>query len=322
MLRKLAPTVGRFYASRTPATAEQYRRELRGAGAFGSYAEALADARVNAVVVATTPDTNRALTLEALDANKHVVVEKPAFLKAADFDRVRLVEAHTGRRVMVAENYCYKPIARALRDAITSGALGDVRFLSLVAVKQQRSHGWRDDPAVAGGGALFEGGVHWVDLLANVGLEVASVHGYRPGPAQSLERSMLVVVRYTNGGLGTLTHSWEVPSTLHGVRISRVYGTEGAAAFESNGIFLQVTGKRRRLSFPGFRDITGNSAMWTDFLDVIRTGREPVMTTARAQRGLEIVEQAYATAASASSGAVPLSARRQPSSFRAEPSSS
>ena len=43
--------------------------------------------------------------------------------------------------------------------------------------------------------------------------------------------------------------------------------------------------------------------MWTDFLDVIRTGREPVMTTARAQRGLEIVEQAYATAASA---------RRQP----------
>jgi predicted dehydrogenase len=114
--------------------------------------------------------------------------------------------------------------------------------------------------------------VHWVDLLANVGLEVASVQGYRPGPAQSLERSMLVVVRYTNGGVGTLIHSWEVPSPLQGVRISRVYGTEGAAAFESNGIFLQVTGKRRRLSFPGFRDITGNSAMWTDFLDVIRTG--------------------------------------------------
>ena len=247
------------------------------------------------MVVATTPDTHRALTLEALDAGKHVVVEKPAFLKAVDFDRVRLVEAHTGRRVMVAENYCYKPIARALREAIASGALGEVRFLSLVAVKQQRVHGWRDDPAVAGGGALFEGGVHWVDLLANVGLEVASVQGYRPGPAQGLERSMLVVVRYTNGGVGTLTHSWEVPSPLHGLRISRVYGTEGAAAFESNGIFLQVTGERRRLSFPGLRDITGNSAMWTDFLDVIRTGREPVMTTARAQRGLEIVEQAYAT---------------------------
>ena len=298
MLRKLAPTVGRFYASRTPATAEQYRRELMGAGAFGSYAEAFADSRIDAVVVATTPDTHRALTLESLDAGKHVVVEKPAFLKAVDFERVRSVEAHSGRRVMVAENYCYKPIARALRDAITSGALGEVRYLSLVAVKQQRIHGWRNDPSVAGGGALFEGGVHWVDLLANVGLEVASVQGYRPGPSEGLERSMLVVVRYTNGGVGTLMHSWEVPSPLRGLRMSRVYGTAGAAAFESNGIFLVTTGKRTRWSLPGLRDITGNGAMWTDFLDVIRTGREPVMTSARAQRGLEIVEQAYATAAS------------------------
>jgi UDP-N-acetylglucosamine 3-dehydrogenase len=254
---------------------------------------------VDAVVVATTPDTHRALTLESLDAGKHVVVEKPAFLKATDFDRVRSVEAHSGRRVMVAENYCYKPIARALRDAIASGALGEVRFLSLVAVKQQRSHGWRDDPAVAGGGALFEGGVHWVDLLANVGLEVALVQGYRPGPAEGLERSMLLVVRYTNGGVGTLIHSWEVPSPLRGLRMSRVYGTAGAAAFESNGIFLVTTGKRTRWSLPGLRDIAGNTAMWTDFLDVIRTGREPIMTLARARRGLELVEQAYTSAQAA-----------------------
>ena len=298
MLRKLAPEVGRFYASRTPATAEQYRRELGGAGAFASYAEALADGRIDAAVVATTPDTHLALTLQTLDAGKHVVVEKPAFLRSTDFDRVRAIEAASGKRVMVAENYCYKPLARALHQAITSGALGEVRFLSLVAVKQQRSHGWRDDAGIAGGGALFEGGVHWVDLLANVGLEVASVQGYRPGPPDGLERSMLVVVRYTNGAVGTLTHSWEVPSPLHGLRISRIYGTEGAAAFESNGIFLALTGKHRRLGFPGLRDIAGNRAMWTDFLDVIRTGREPVMTTARARRGLELVEHAYAAALS------------------------
>jgi predicted dehydrogenase len=279
--------------------AEQYRRELGGAGAFGSYAEALGDGRIDAVVVATTPDTHLALTLQALDAGKHAVVEKPAFLKSTDFDRVRSVEAHSGKRVMVAENYCYKPLARALQQAIASGDLGEVRFLHLVAVKQQRSHGWRDDPQVAGGGALFEGGVHCVDLLANVGLEYASVQGYRPGPSDGLERSMLVVVRYTNGGVGTLTHSWEVPSPLRGLRTSRVYGTQGAAAFESNGLFLHLTGKRRRLSFPGFRDIAGNRAMWTDFLDVIRTGREPVMTTARARRGLEVVEQAYTSASAA-----------------------
>jgi predicted dehydrogenase len=54
--------------------------------------------------------------------------------------------------------------------------------------------------------------------------------------------------------------------------------------------------------FPGLRDINGNRAMWTDFLDVIRTGREPVMTAARAQRGLELIETAYRTAADAGEG--------------------
>jgi predicted dehydrogenase len=113
---------------------------------------------------------------------------------------------------------------------------------------------------------------------------------------------MLVVVQYREGGVGTLAHSWEVPSPLHGLRVSRIYGTEGSAAFESNGILVIVTGARRRLVFPGLRDINGNRAMWTDFLDVIRTGREPVMTAARAQRGLELIETAYRTAADAGEG--------------------
>ena len=107
---------------------------------------------------------------------------------------------------------------------------------------------------------------------------------------------MLIVARYRGGGVGTLAHSWEVPSPLHGLRLSRIYGTTGSVAFESNGIFVAVTGRRRRLIFPGLRDINGNRAMWTDFLDVIRTGREPVMTVARARRGLELVETAYRTA--------------------------
>ena len=111
---------------------------------------------------------------------------------------------------------------------------------------------------------------------------------------------MLVVVEYREGGVGTLTHSWEVPSPLHGLRLSRIYGTRGSAAFESNGILMMVTGARHRLVFPGLGDINGNRAMWTDFVDVIRTGREPVMTAARAQRGLELIEAAYRTAADSS----------------------
>ena len=144
--------------------------------------------------------------------------------------------------------------------------------------------------------------MHWIDLLANVGLEVASARGFRPDLGSGLERSMLVVVQYRGGGVGTLAHSWDVASPLRGLRISRVYGTKGAIAFESNGIFVAVSGGRTRLVFPGLRDINGNRAMWTDFLDVIRTGREPVMTARRAQRGLELVETAYRTAAETREG--------------------
>ena len=303
VLARWGGDVRRFYASRDPGLAEEYSRRFGGAGWFGSYAEAMADERVQAVVVCTPPDSHLDLTLAGLEAGKHVVLEKPAFLHAADFEPVRAAETRSGRRLMVAENYCYKPVARVLRESIASGALGEVRFFNLVAVKSQRRAGWRDDPAIAGGGALFEGGVHWIDLLANVGLEVASARGFRPDLGSGLERSMLVVVQYRGGGVGTLAHSWDVASPLRGLRISRVYGTKGAIAFESNGIFVAVSGGRTRLVFPGLRDINGNRAMWTDFLDVIRTGREPVMTARRAQRGLELVETAYRTAAETREGA-------------------
>jgi predicted dehydrogenase len=201
--------------------------------------------------------------------------------------------------VLVAENYCYKPLARVLRGIVASGALGEIRFLHLDAVKYQTPAGWRADPVAAGGGALFEGGVHWIDLLANLGLRVETVHGFRPGDWQGSERSMLVVVEYEEGAVGTLAHSWEVPSPLRGLRISRIYGTRGSVAFESNGLFVRVSGARPRLLFPGLRDIGGYRAMFRDFLTALRTGSKPLMSLARAQRGLELIEAAYRTAPSA-----------------------
>ena len=70
-------------------------------------------------------------------------------------------------------------------------------------------------------------------------------------------------------------------------------------AFESNGLFVLVTGTRTRLILPGLGDISGYRAMFRDFLTCIRTGADPLMSLARAQRGLELVEAAYRTAPSA-----------------------
>jgi UDP-N-acetylglucosamine 3-dehydrogenase len=284
-----------FYASRDLARATALARRFGGVGAVGSYAAALVDPRIDTVLVATPPDSHLELTLSALEHGKDVIVEKPAFLHAADFALVRDAEARNGHRVLVAENYCYKPIARALQSIISSGVLGEIRLVHLDAVKRQRPGGWRGDPAVAGGGALFEGGVHWIDLLANLGLRIEAVHGFRPGDWRDVERSMLVVVEYEEGAVGTLAHSWEVPSPLRGLRMSHIYGTRGSAAFESNGLFVMVTGAGRfpRLLLPGVRDINGYRAMFEDFFAALRSGREPLMTLARAQRSVDLIQAAY-----------------------------
>jgi UDP-N-acetylglucosamine 3-dehydrogenase len=298
-LARFGAEVRCFYASRDPARAAEFSARHSGAGWFGSYAAALADGRIDAVLVSTPPDSHLELALAALAQGKDVIVEKPALLRSQDFALLRAAEVSSGRRVLVAENYCYKPLARVLRGIVASGALGEVRFLHLDAVKYQHATGWRTDPGAAGGGALFEGGVHWIDLLANLGLHIETVHGFRPGDWQGCERSMLVVVEYQEGAVGTLAHSWEVPSPFRGLRTSRIYGTRGSVAFESNGLFVRISGPRPRLLFPGLRDIGGYRAMFRDFLTALRTGSEPLMSLTRAQRGLELIEAAYRTAPSA-----------------------
>jgi predicted dehydrogenase len=288
--------VSLFYASRSLAKAEEFSRKAGGAGAFGSYEAAIADPRVEVVVVATPPTTHLELTLAALAAGKHVVVEKPPFLHASDFDAVRAARDAAGRRVMVAENYFYKPMAEALRTVIANGDIGEPRLLTINALKAQATENWRDDPSLAGGGALFEGGIHWINFMANLGLPVRRATGYRPGgrPGEP-DRTTLAVFEYEGGAVGTLAYSWEIGSPLKGLRLSALYGTEGAATFETNGIFLAVRGRRRRVAMPGVADIPGYAAMWRDFLPALRENREPRFTFDAARRDMDLLEAVYAS---------------------------
>ncbi len=70
VLSRFGGEVSRYYASRDPKAADEYSRKYGGAGAFGSYAEAMADPRVQAIVVATPPDSHLDLTLAALRGRK------------------------------------------------------------------------------------------------------------------------------------------------------------------------------------------------------------------------------------------------------------
>jgi UDP-N-acetylglucosamine 3-dehydrogenase len=295
-LRSLDSNVRLYYASRDSSRAAEVNTRCAGNGAFTSYAAAVEDKGVDAVLIATPPAFHLEWTLLALAAGKHVIVEKPPFPRAADFAAVEQAARAASRQVFVAENYFYKPLVRMLRAMMEDGVVGEPRFLDIKALKTQRTEDWRDDPILAGGGALYEGGIHWIDFLANIGLQIVSVHGFRPGVSAGLDREMLVVARYAEGAVGVLFFSWAIPSLLKGVRLSHIYGTAGSIRFESNGMFVLVLGKKRALRFPGVRDLTGTRAMFRDFLGALREQRPPEFTLARARRDLELVEAAYRTA--------------------------
>ena len=294
-LSKVDRSVRRFYASRDGARAEAYNRKHGGSGHFDSYSAAFEDPSIDAVFVATPPDSHLELTLQGLRAGKHVIVEKPPFLHAADFDPVLEARREADRQVLVAENYYYKPLTATLRNALQDGAVGEVLFVHVNALKEQRVDDWRGDAETSGGGALFEGGIHWISFLASLGLKVRSISGARAGSQEGLERSVAATIRYEGGAVGTLLHSWEVPSLFKGLRLSRVFGREGSITFESNGVFVVIRGRRKRVIFPGLRDIAGYRAMFRDFLVTLRTGVEPEYTLDLAQRDLKLVEAVYRT---------------------------
>ncbi|HHM21309.1 MAG TPA: Gfo/Idh/MocA family oxidoreductase, partial [Bacteroidetes bacterium] len=239
------PGVERYYASRSGERAKSYFEKYKGSGYFTSYNEAINDENINTVLIATPPDSHLALTLQAVQAGKHVIVEKPPFLKSADFDRVDMERKKTGVQVMVAENYFYKPLLKKLREILAAGYIGDIKFIFINATKKQQQEDWRNDPEKAGGGALFEGGIHWINFIANMGFKIKNITGFAPKiPAGRLERSMQVVAEYEEGMVATLLYSWEIDALFKGLRICRIYGTKGSITFEANGVFIFIRGKK------------------------------------------------------------------------------
>lgn len=301
-VRGLGRDVVTSFASRSVEKARDFAGKHGGAAAYGSYAEAIASPDVDVVAIVTPPDSHLDLALAALAGGKDVILEKPPVLRSADLGTLELAARERGRFVYVAENYYYKPVLAAVRDAIAKGAIGDSLFISLNAVKRQRTSGWRDEAALAGGGALFEGGIHWVNFAGALGFTVKRVEAARPGRGVGLERSMALLIEYEEGPVGMLSYSWEVATILFGLRASRIYGREGSIVFESNGLFMASFGRRWSLRLPNLGDMLGYKAMWADFLRAWRARTEPQMTLARARRDLEVIEEAYRSAGVAHRG--------------------
>jgi predicted dehydrogenase len=301
-LKALGPLVSAGYASRDRGRAEEYRRRFGGVASYGDYEAAITDPSVDAVVIAVPPKFHLALTLQALLAGKHVLVEKPAFLTMTDYETVREARARAGRTVLVGENDHYKPLAVTLRRLLAEDAIGEMVFAQFTTVAHRlKTHDdWRNDEAMAGGDAFFEEGIHWLHIAGSLGPTITSIQGYRPlvsrtGPDRRV-KSMMTAFRYDNDAVGTLYYSREIPSLFRGLRVSKIMGRQGAITFESNGLFVFVHGRRTRFYIPGLlRDIRGYKAMYRDFVGAIRDGRPPEMSLERAIEDQRLMDRIYAT---------------------------
>jgi predicted dehydrogenase len=314
-LKPLGGDVVRSYASRDGAKAEACRRTYRGARSFDTYAAAIDDPAVDAVVIAVPPRFHLDLTLQALESGKHVLVEKPAYLRTQDFLCVQAARDRARRVVLVGENDHYKPLAVCLRRLLREGAIGELVFAHFTTlVKRLKSAAdWRNDETMAGGDAFFEEGIHWLHLANSLGPTMTEATGFRPaasneGPDRRV-KSMMVAFRYDNDAVGALFYSREVPSLLRGLRVSKLFGRDGIISFESNGAAVLVRGSGApRVILPGFRDMRGYQAMYRDFLGAIREDRAPEMSLETAMADQRLMDQIYATTDSPTSDAVTASA--------------
>ena len=290
------------YASRDRAKAAEYCRRFAGAGSYDDYATAIDDPRVDAVVVAVPPSFHLDLTLRALGAGKHVLVEKPAFPRIEDYRAAIDARNQAKRVVLVGENDHYKPLAVVLRRLVAQGAIGEMVFahFTTIAKRLKTAADWRNDETMAGGDAFFEEGIHWLHIAGSLGPRIVSIDGYRPsvsreGPDRRA-KSMMVAFRYDNDAVGTLYYSREIPSLFKGLRLSKLYGRKGIITFESNGLFVLARGGGvPRLIFPGFRDIRGYKAMYRDFHAAIIEGRAPDMSLERALDDQRLMDDVYSS---------------------------
>jgi predicted dehydrogenase len=200
---------------------------------------------IDAVIICTPSYLHESQAIAALEAGKHVLVEKPLALTPEAVERVIAVAERTGRTLMVAMNNRYRPDTMALRPFATNGELGDV-FLTRGAWLNKKMRmvrpTWRHRRATAGGGAMMDLGVQTLDLclwmLGNP--EAASVTTQMHYPeGMEVEDTAGILVRLRNGGGISLTVSWSLVAERDR-HYMRMLGTRGSGAISPLGVFKEV----------------------------------------------------------------------------------
>lgn len=192
-------------ASRDPETRARIERE-QGCRSYADLDEVCADPQVDLVVLATPTAVHAAQTIQALDAGKHVVVDKPTCLSLADTDRMIDASRRNGRLLSVFQNRRWDGDYLTLRRSIESGELGDVRWIELAWQGFGPWGGWRGH-ADMGGGRFWDLGAHLADqicCLFPAPVESVYCRLRRDYPEHDIDSEATLIVAFADGSTGVL----------------------------------------------------------------------------------------------------------------------
>lgn len=138
----------------------------------GSPDEIIADNQIDAVFICTPNDLNEPLTIDALNAGKHVFCEKPPAFTATGVEAIREVENASGRLLMYGFNHRYHDSIKRMKQIVDEKTMGRILWMRGrygKEVDESFFSGWRADKTRAGGGIMLDQGIHMLDLMIYLG---------------------------------------------------------------------------------------------------------------------------------------------------------
>ena len=291
----------------------------------------LARPDIDAVAICTPSGSHAALAVAALDAGKHVLVEKPLDVTVEAARTVAEAQARSGRTVTVISQHRFDSASALVHEHVRAGRLG--RITSAVAcVAWYRTQDyydsgkWRGSWLLDGGGAVMNQGIHTLDLLIWLLGEPVEVFGWTDRLAHDrieVEDTAVGTIRFASGALGVLLATTAAyPGVtarlaIHGDRGSAVidddrltyfhaasdgaavgdYGAD-ASANQAAALLPPTDGTAAVASASaGEVSARAHAAQYRDFLDAIDAGREPLVTVAEAITNVAVVRALYESAA-------------------------
>ena len=269
--------------------------------------ELIADADVGTVCVCLPHYLHFPVTLEAIRAGKHVLVEKPLTTSLEEGQQLVDAAAAAGVSLGVSHNQVFYAAHAEAKRLIDGGAIGRPVLIRLRLGLGPRFGGWRDSPDQAGGGLLADAGVHRLYLALNFFGPVREVRAVLDAPRQQGETFAVVIMVFESGALGLIEANHHgPPGTIDDeIEITGSEATLRLAGVESlffgyrSGPALSMFRDRQWREVPGPPDDWAASvrASVIAYLDAVTAGREPPVTGAAALETISLLQRLYDTAA-------------------------